>query len=992
MDNERDIEALKTLMRREAAGDQFLELIQNPFKSAFQVNAVWVSLGTYIGITIVLALLFSLFRPRNSVVYAPKVKHADEKHTPPPIGKGLFAWVKPVIKTKEHELADMIGLDAVVFLRFAKMCRNIFLVLSVIGCLVMIPINISESDEWMTKGLSAFATMTPMYVFSQALWSHVACAWGFDIIVGYFLWRNYKAVTLLRKQYFQSSEYQRSLHARTLMITDIPPSYRSDGALLRLTDEVNPTSILPQTTIGRNVKELPAMIAEHNKLVRQLETVLAKYLKRPDRLPAHRPTIRPAKKHKSNYQEEKVDAIDYLMDRIQDLEVKIKDVRETIDKRNAMSYGFASWESIENAHAVAYSARRKHPQGTTIRLAPRPNDVIWENIGLTKSAKKWKRFINMIWVSLLTVAWIAPNALIAVFLSDLSNLGLVWDTFQTSFIQNPKFWAAVQGIASPAITSLIYLVLPIIFRRLAFHAGDTTKTSRERHVIHHLYAFFVFNNLVVFSIFSAVWGFVSAVVEAEKTDENAWEAIRHGEFYVKVMTSLCQISPFWVSWLLARNLGAAIDIVQVVNLFWIWFVKTFQSPTPRERIELTAPPPFDYASYYNYFLFYSTVALCFATLQPMVLPVAALYFGVDAWLKKYLLMYVFITKTESAGRFWRVLFNRFIFAMILSNCIIALVVKARGTWTMVFSLAPLPFLVLGFKFYCSRKFDDDCHYITGKGLKDPEAVVSAKSSKKAQERLSVRYCHPALSKPLPTPMVHQKAVGALKEITRGRLNESGRISMTDYTDIALHPMSSTQPGRAKEPSSDAPFEVVGEDQLDFTYFRDRAYFRDEFGGGLYGSDDIISERSGTPRPGFPYSSAGSSRASSPSNSVDLRTKRSQQFDTASLSAMDHPAALRPSFSRGASETDIPVGGGAGGGGGGFYQQSNESERRLLSNVQMPPAAEPYSGHSSRNPSFSLDQFGGGGGGRYAGYGPAPGRPDDDHDDGMTSYDYYRGRR
>lgn len=126
--------------------------------------------------------------------------------------------MKPVLKTKESDLAETIGLDAIIFLRFAKMCRNIFLVLTVIGCLVMIPINITESDEGMTQDLSTFSTMTPMYVFSEALWSHVACAWGFDAIVAYFLWRNYKAVAVLRKRYFQSSDYQRSLHARTLMV------------------------------------------------------------------------------------------------------------------------------------------------------------------------------------------------------------------------------------------------------------------------------------------------------------------------------------------------------------------------------------------------------------------------------------------------------------------------------------------------------------------------------------------------------------------------------------------------------------------------------------------------------------------------------------------------------------------------------------------------------------------------------------------------------
>jgi hypothetical protein len=49
-----------------------------------------------------------------------------------------------------------------------------------------------------------------------------------------------------------------------------------------------------------------------------------------------------------------------------------------------------------------------------------------------------------------------------------------------------------------------------------------------------------------------------------------------------------------------------------------------------------------------------TVALTFATIQPLVLPVSFLYFAVDSFLKKYQLMYVFVTKVESGGVFWRV--------------------------------------------------------------------------------------------------------------------------------------------------------------------------------------------------------------------------------------------------------------------------------------------------------------------------------------------------
>lgn len=128
--------------------------------------------------------------------------------------------MRPVFRTKESQLVECIGLDATIFLRFTKMCRNIFVTLSIIGCLVMIPVNITQSGHNdFTKTLSAFTTMTPLYVTTNAIWSQVVCAWVFDIIIAFFLWWNYRAVFRLRRSYFESLEYQRSLHARTLMVS-----------------------------------------------------------------------------------------------------------------------------------------------------------------------------------------------------------------------------------------------------------------------------------------------------------------------------------------------------------------------------------------------------------------------------------------------------------------------------------------------------------------------------------------------------------------------------------------------------------------------------------------------------------------------------------------------------------------------------------------------------------------------------------------------------
>ena len=888
------------------------------------------------------------------------------------MGKGIFAWIHPVLRTKEDVIIDKLGLDAALFLRFTRMLRNMFLALSLLGCLVMIPVNVADRNKSITHGISVLQMMTPLYIFGNGLWAQVVCAWIIDVIVAYFLWHNYRRVKELRRAYFQTPEYQMSLHARTLMVTDIPSNMRTDEGLLRLTDEVNPTGVLPNAAIGRNVKILPDLIKEHEEAVKKLESVLSKYLKNPDKLPAQRPMIRPPKRYRGDKVEGRVDAIDYLTTRIQDLEREIMDVRDRVDKRDAMPYGFASWEQIEQAHIVAYAARKKHPKGSEIVLAPRPNDLIWENLALSKGARKTKRIMALVWVTVLTLVWLPLNAAIAIFLSNLSNLGSVWPGFQRQLETHKTGWSIVQGIASPAITSLVYLVLPIIFRRLSIRAGDKTKTAREHHVLNNLYNFFTFNNLIVFSLFSAVWQFITAVVKAKSGSTSVWDAIKAGEFYLKVTTALCSISPFWVTYLLQRNLGAAIDIAQLWTLTVVWFERTFMAPTPRQNITWTTPPPFEYAAYYNYFLFYATIALCFSTLQPIVLPVTAFYFSLDAVLKKYLLMYVFVTKTESGGQFWRVLYNRMIFAAILSNLFIGFVVKGRGPWSMVFAIAPLPFLLLGFKWYCMRTFDEDMEYYVRSGMHDQERLAINDKIKRT-DRLASKFGHPALYKPLITPMVHAKARHVVGQVYRGRLNSDTGHSMA-FSDIAMEPMD--HKGRSQ--SGDAPFEIVPEAQQDFTFYKNRPDFREE-GGDIYGKpEDLISERSQTPKSFMPGGKLSEpvSRESSPSPD---RGRIPRKAIGGGIHPAYHsgPPTRSPSRDREGETADLGLRGG-------LYTDRDEEDRlNLLHNAEGMSRAPalPTADLTTPGDFLPMDRWRKGG----AQYGPL------DQEE-LGSYESFRGRR
>lgn len=122
---------------------------------------------------------------------------------------------------KEQDLVDKIGLDAVLFMRFLRMIRNIFAVLSVIGCGILIPVNVVGGSplykQW--NNIPTLMKFTPQYIYGgNKFWAFVIVAYLFQGTVCGFIWWNYRAVFKLRRAYFDSTEYKASLHARTLLV------------------------------------------------------------------------------------------------------------------------------------------------------------------------------------------------------------------------------------------------------------------------------------------------------------------------------------------------------------------------------------------------------------------------------------------------------------------------------------------------------------------------------------------------------------------------------------------------------------------------------------------------------------------------------------------------------------------------------------------------------------------------------------------------------
>ena len=275
--------------------------------SKVSVKAVGIQMALMTGISIATVLAFSFFRPREKKVYAPKIKYQlpppaeplddpDYEPPPPPISNSFWAWLSPVIHLKEEQTTANVGLDAATFLRFLRLLRHAFTVISLFGA-ALLAINIIYNLKYVPSNSRNFLSLlTIANVKGSWMWPALAASYVFNFVVMYFSWRNWKAMTMLRYRWFRSPAYQTKIYSRTLMITQIPKPFRSDAGLVGLMGKlkVDGIKIGPEidcATIGRQIGDFPELVEEHNKAVADLEKYLCAYL-RDGKMAHKRPTLR----------------------------------------------------------------------------------------------------------------------------------------------------------------------------------------------------------------------------------------------------------------------------------------------------------------------------------------------------------------------------------------------------------------------------------------------------------------------------------------------------------------------------------------------------------------------------------------------------------------------------------------------------------------------------------------------------------------------------
>lgn len=853
-------------------------------------TAVLSNLALWSGVSIVTILAFNILRPRNRVVYEPKVKYHEGDKSPPKISSGFFSWVSPLIHTKEPELLDKIGLDAVTFLRFLRLLRWTFTGVALVSCLglgaVDVVYNLKNVKASRRNTLSMF---TIENVHDTALLAHVAGSYVITFIVLGCIWWHWRKMVTLRHTWFRSDEYLKSFYARTLMIQQVPKKLQSDGGLAGLFDDMRMPYPTTAVHIGRRVGRLPEMIEYHNQAVRDLEQVLVKYLKG-GKMGKKRPTITIG--GVLGFGGAKKDAIDYYSAKIATMEKAVDEARSQIDLKKAENYGFASLGAVPYAHVVAQMLRGKHPKGTTVTLAPNPKDIIWSNVTKGDAALASTRLTG--WFLIAAVCFF--NTIPLLVISALANLASISEyvPFLDKWSEQSSWsFSLASGVLPPAISALFGFFFPIIMRKISAYQGAITHSRLDRAVVARYFAFMIISQFFIFSLLGVAFQTITEIVLLIGKKKGIQEILSSlDQIPGLIQKTYIQQSSYWLTFFPLRGFLAVFDLAQVISLVLVFLKTHLFGRTPRDIREWTKPPEFDFAVYYSNILFMAAVGLIYAPLAPLVSLAAAIVFWMSSWVYKYQLMFVFVSKVESGGRLWNVVMNRMMASVIFMNLLMTLTIGLQRGWTSYVWTSTLPPIVitLAFKLWMRFTFDKQFRHFV------PSEDEIARSRVHKQDasggRLASRFGHPSLHTELFTPMVHSNMTSLLEQVYQGRLGKE-KTKMEEYggkkMDVSVLP-------------SGLKFASVAQHDLEMDttlYQRDRGELdwdaRSMASTAMFDDSASISQQKagfyGSSRPaGFDrYMSHGPSA----SNGSDIELAR--------MDSNDHLPLLKPGMTRGVSD-------------------------------------------------------------------------------------------
>ncbi|KAJ1914351.1 phosphate metabolism protein 7 [Tieghemiomyces parasiticus] len=674
------------------------------FTSALIFNAA-IGLATF--------LLFCILRPIDRATYEPRISYRSEDKTPPPLSRGLFAWVWPTLRAPDLLIIERTSLDCYMFLNFLRTTLKLFFVFAVVACAILLPLNAVGGGG--NKGLQSLS-IGNIKGGSNYLWAHLILTVLFVAAVLYTILHSAQGYINLRHRYLLNPAHQASAQANTILVTDIPRSLNSRSKLQRIFSAF-PGGVR-QIYMPRKVSQLEDHVEERDKVAIKLEKVLSKYTVQCSKL-AHKhtktttgqappehleqggaaaaidPPTRPT--HRLGYIPfvgDKVDSVAHYSHELRGLGDKIASEQSTVRQRPRLGSAFVLFNRQIAAHMAYQSLLDKSPLHMNPRhLEVNPDDVVWSNLSMNPYMRQVRSLISVAITIVLVLFWAVPVSLVT-SISSLSTLASI-DAFKGLNDLPPVVFGVIQGILPALAVAILMMILPMVLRLLSRFEGTVLKSDVELSLVHRYFFFLVVNVFLVSTLAGGITSAIGAILDNPQ------------QIAYILAQELPKVNVFFLSYIMLQGLsGASKDILRVVPLIMRNLKATLLAGTPRELLKVNKPSEFHWGTAIPSHTLIFVVGMVYSTIAPLVLIFIVVYFSLYYLVYRYQMLYIYDETSFDTGglSFPRILYHMLVGVYLFVLTFLGLMALNKSPAKIVISVLLLA-VVIAFNVYLIKIYD-----------------------------------------------------------------------------------------------------------------------------------------------------------------------------------------------------------------------------------------------------------------------------------------------
>jgi hypothetical protein len=653
-----------------------------------------------------LAFAFLRIQPLNDRVYFPKWYISGDR-TSPRRSRNFVAkfvnlnfktyftflnWMPQAMRMSETEIINHAGLDSAAFLRIYILGLKIFVPMTVLALLILIPVNVSSGTLFFLRKelvMSDIDKLSISNVRPQSIrfFFHIALQYLFTTWTCFMLYKEYDYVASMRL-HFLASQHRRA-EQFTVAVRNVPhvPGHTISDTIDHFFQTNHPNNYLCHQAVY-NANKYAKLVRRRERLQNWLDYNQLKFERHPEKRPTKKTGF-------LGLWGGRVDSIEYYKQQIKQLDKQMTLERQKIvkDPKSILPVAFVSFNSRWGAAVCAQTEQSKNPTLWLTYWAPEPRDVYWRNLAIPFVSLSIRKLIISLSVFALVFFYMIPIA----FVQSLANLeGLERVApFLRPVIELKFIKSFLQGFLPGLALKIFLYILPTVLLIMSKIEGHIALSTLERRASAKYYYFMLVNvflgSIVTGTAFEQLHSFLhQSPTQIPRT----------------IGVSIPMKATFFITYIMVDGwAGIASEILRLKPLVIFHLKNMFLVKTERDREKAMNPGSVDFPETIPSLQLYFLLGLVYAVVTPILLPFILVFFALAYLVYRHQIINVYNQQYESVAAFWPHVHSRIIASLLISQFLLMGLLSTKKAANSTPLLVILPILTLSFHKYCKHRFE-----------------------------------------------------------------------------------------------------------------------------------------------------------------------------------------------------------------------------------------------------------------------------------------------